>query len=359
LKKMTLSNFVLFAAFSISCSACNSEPRPAASDKPVIPANLVVIDDEVDQAWAKMAQQNLALLSQKKYDELEKIATSLRKSGESFPSGKWKLDTFYNSFYKERRVYSERLKEDDYQNRFGLIQAWVSAKPQSVTAKVALAGLYCKYAWFARGGGYANKVSDNGWRLMAERNAAALKTLQEALALAEKDPHAYYLMLQIAKDESYDDAKYAQIFNESITRFPHYKPAYFAKVLDLQPRWGGQDGEWEQFIKESADKVGGVEGDKFYAQLVWAVEYTHWYHQEIIFKEFQLDYPRVKRGMDSLRAQYPDSMSLASQYCNLASRAGDKVTAIKLFKELAGRVDKEAWSNEETYEYWRHAMCEN
>jgi hypothetical protein len=53
-KKMTLSNFVLFAAFSISCSACNSEPRPAASDKPVpFLANLVVVDDEVDQAWAQ------------------------------------------------------------------------------------------------------------------------------------------------------------------------------------------------------------------------------------------------------------------------------------------------------------------
>ncbi|MBP9094810.1 DUF4034 domain-containing protein [bacterium] len=358
MKKKTLSNFVLFEAFSIACSACNSEPRPAASDKPVIPANLVVIDDEVDQAWAKMAQQNLDLLSQKKYDDLEKIATGLRKSGESFPSGKWKLDTFYNSFYKERRVYRERLKEDDYQNRFGLIQAWVSAKPQSVTAKVALAGLYCKYAWFARGGSYANKVSDSGWKLMAERNAAALTTLKEALLLPEKDPHAYYLLLQIAKDESYDEARYAQIFDESITRFPHYKSAYFAKVLDLQPRWGGLAGEWEQFIKESADKMGGVEGDKFYAQLVWAVEYTHWYHREIIFKEFQLDYPRIKRGMDSLRTQYPNSISLASQYCNLASRAGDKATAIKLFKELDGRVDKEAWSNEETYEYWRHAMCD-
>ncbi len=358
MKKELYAGLLMLVIFSVTGSACSQSASQAVPEQKIDVSHLSVVDDEVDQAWAKMAKQNLALLSQGKYDELEKIASTLRQSGESFPSGKWKLDTFYNSFYKERKVYNERLKEEDYLSRFGLIQAWLKAKPQSVTARVALAGLYCKYAWFARGGGYANTVSGSGWKLMAERNAAARKNLEEALLLPEKDPHAYYLLLQIAKDESYAEAKYAQIFNEAITRFPHYKSAYFAKVLDLQPRWGGQDGEWEQFIKESADKVGAVEGDKFYAQLVWAVEYTHWYHQEIIFKEFQLDYPRIKRGMDSLRAQYPDSMSLASQYCNLASRAGDKVTATKLFKELDGRVDKEAWSNEETYEYWRHAMCD-
>lgn len=327
------------------------------SDKLAIFKQPVTIVDEVDQVWTQMTQQNVALLTEKKYDELENIAGALRKSGETFSSGRWKLDTFYNSFYKERRPYKDALTEPDFQKRFQLINAWVAAKPQSVTARVALAGLYSKYAWLARGGGYSNTVTDKGGSLFTERNAAAMKILKDAQLLPQKDPHAFYQMLQIARDEGYDDDKYAQIFKESVTRFPRYKTSYFAKVLALQPRWGGGDGEWERFIKESADRMGGIEGDKFYAQLVWAVEYTHWYYNENIFKDFKIDYPRIKRGMEALRLQHPQSIALISQYCNMASRAGDKPTAIKLFKELGGRVDREAWWSEKGFETWRNLVC--
>lgn len=111
----------------------------------------------------------------------------------------------------------------------------------------------------------------------------------------------------------------------------------------MQPRWGGEIGERERVLKETADKAGGIEGDKFCAQMVWAVVYTHWYRTGNIFREFELDYPRVKSGMEALRTAYPDSVEALSVYCCMASQAGDKSTAFKLFNELGDRVDKEIW----------------
>ena len=231
---------------------------------------------------------------------------------------------------------------------------WVKARPNSVTAKIALANLWWQSAWKARGGGYANTVNDQGWKLMEEREGYALGLLNDAKKLKETCPRWYYTMLQIAKDQSWDKARYDAIFNESIAKYPDYKSSYFSKVLDLQPRWGGAAGEWEQFIAQSADKVGGENGDKFYAQMVWAVEFTHWYHKGNIFREFKISYPRVKKGFEILMKEYPNSLSVTSAYCHAATASGDRQEAAMLFAKLGGRVDCEVWWSEQSFLSWRN-----
>jgi hypothetical protein len=129
---------------------------------------------------------------------------------------------------------------------------------------------------------------------------------------------------------------------------------YFSKAIALQPRWGGRSGEWENFIRETADRVGGIEGDKFYAQQVWYVLSLHWYTESNLFREFRLDYPRIKRGFEALRSAFPASVSVLSAFCYLASQAGDKPVAWHLFKELAGRVDKDVWWGEQNFATWRN-----
>lgn len=368
MRKSDFSNFSNFSDFSefsdfsilalllvLFVGGCSQTPNAetASADQSQITQDLTATEDEADKYWRQTVGENLDLLSKKQYDKLEKTASALRKSKEKYASGRWKLDYFYRAFSEEPGKNAKEVTEADFQTRFQLINAWAAARPHNVTAKLALAGLYQKYAWFARGGGYADTVSEKGWKSMAERNASALKILKDVRVNPKKDPRVYYLLLQLAKDENYEKAQYAEIFDESIKLFPDYKTAYYSKVLDLQPRWGGEKGEWERFIKETADKAGGIEGDKFYAQMVWAVIYAHWYRTGNIFREFQLDYPRVKRGMEALRSAYPDSLEALSAYCSMASQAGDKITAVKLFNELGDRVDKEIWADEAAFKYWR------
>ncbi len=356
MRKSNLSHLsILTLLLLLFVGGCSQSPNAetASADQSQITQDLTATEDEADKYWRQAVSENLDLLSKKQYDTLEKTASALRKSKEKYASGRWKLDYFYRSFSEEPGKKSKEVTEEDFQTRFQLINAWAAACPHQVTPKLALAGLYQRYAWFARGGGYADTVSDKSWKVMAERNLCALKILKEVRANPKKDPRAYYLLLQLAKDESYEKTRYDEIFDESVKLFPDYKTAYYSKVLDLQPRWGGAKGEWERFIKETADKAGGLEGDKFYAQMVWAVVYTHWYRAGNLFKEFQLEYPRVKRGMEALRTAYPDSLEALSAYCSMASQAGDKRTAIRLFNELGGRVDKEIWADEAAFKYWR------
>lgn len=347
-----------FAILLILClSACSTTPKVvvSAEDKKEIMQEVEVVADEISLYFRQMYKDNAKLLSDKQFDELEKKAEALRKSKEQYVSGRWKLDSFYSSFV-EKPGKLGKFNELDYQYNLKLLEEWCAKKPNDVTPKIALAALYQKYAWFARGGGYADTVTKEGWRLMKERNNKALDILNGLRKHPKKDPRLYCQLLLIAKDESFEKDKYAEIFDESVKLFPDYKTSYYVKLLDLQPRWGGDEGEWEAFIKEVADKKGGVEGDKFYAQLVWSVLTVHWYRGDNLFTEFKLDYERVKKGMQAMRAAAPNDIELLSAYCSCAVQAGDYEEAAKLFKELGGRVDKTVWCDEKAFKHWRDTL---
>ena len=63
------------------------------------------------------------------------------------------------------------------------LKQWVQTRRDSVTAPIALGNAYLNYAYLARGGGYANTVTDEGWRLFAERVQLARETLERHSAL--------------------------------------------------------------------------------------------------------------------------------------------------------------------------------
>jgi Fur family transcriptional regulator, ferric uptake regulator len=59
---------------------------------------------------------------------------------------------------------------------------------------VALAAAYLRFAWKARGGGYANKVVPEGWKTFRERVQRTQEVLEEPRSLPAKDPERYRTM---------------------------------------------------------------------------------------------------------------------------------------------------------------------
>ncbi len=343
----------LCGTFIIAEMPTRSFAGDSIADKMLVLKTPVSVENEIDIDWEKLSRTVLALLIQKRYDELDSLAQQLRTSRQCYPNGRWKLDYFYSAFAKERSAFKEKVGEQDFQSRIAMVEGWQKARPQSVTAKIALANLYYSYGWLARGGGYADTVTDQGGKLFEQREETALRLVEEAQKSPVSCPRSYYLQVQIDRDLSKDN-EMETAFLASTKKFPTYKTVYFAKVLCLQPRWGGDEGAWEAFAKQSADKLGGKAGDELYAQLIWAVEATHWYYKENLFRTFKVDYARVHRGFDYLMADNPGSFAVLSEYCFVASRAGDKPTASRMFRQLAGRVDREAWWNEYNFTQWRN-----
>src|SRR5208282_5843665 len=124
------------------------------------------------------------LLKAEKFEQLDCIADLARSHKETFPGGMWKLHAVYSGLEKPLL----HPTEEDWKTHIELLQRWVSARPESITARVALAESYVNYGEDARGPGFADTVSDSGWKLLAERTAKASQILLEASTLSSKCP---------------------------------------------------------------------------------------------------------------------------------------------------------------------------
>jgi hypothetical protein len=85
--------------------------------------------------------------------------------------------------------------QEDWKDHLKLVQSWVAATLNSITARVGLAQAYIDYAWEARGGETGDTVTNSGWKLFGQRLEQAKATLDEASALPSQCPELYGVSL--------------------------------------------------------------------------------------------------------------------------------------------------------------------
>ena len=140
----------------------------------VMPARGAELDGP--EARAVVAKAATAAFQTGDYTQLEKTAADLRETKARFPEGVWKLPSFYDGLNPKPLCIST----PDWEAWFSKLDAWKAAFPDSPTQPVARAEALVGYGWEARGGGYANTVTKEGWKLLAERLAQARGVLEEA-----------------------------------------------------------------------------------------------------------------------------------------------------------------------------------
>src|SRR5262249_15626687 len=135
----------------------------------------------------------MQMVSQEKFGDLEDLADELRKEKYSFYNGPSKITRFYVAMLPE-----ESSGGKEWEELVGKLEKWNKAYPKSFTAHVVLGCVYKDFAWAARGGGYANTVSDEGWRLFKKRLETARAHLLEAEKLHCPDPTMYSTLISVA-----------------------------------------------------------------------------------------------------------------------------------------------------------------
>jgi hypothetical protein len=232
-------------------------------------------------------------LSESKFDGLDAAATSFRASKRQSANGEWTLSVIY----EELSYYLRDVSEAEWVTRLERLHAWVAAKPESITARVALAECLIGYAFHGRGGNYAPEVTAQQWSTFDERMNKAEKVLAEASTLKQKCPElwAAYQRLALGNRSDYD-----RLFDTAITNEPSYNTFYFRKAWYLLPWWNGEKGEWEQFAKVSADNLGGEAGDILYARIIWFMDRR--VPINVVDNNPRISWDRVKRGIELIKA---------------------------------------------------------
>ena len=265
----------------------NQQNTPTA----VLPFQITIVETIETKEIRDITNQANILFQAKDYDGLDAFARKLRNSKERYANGSWKFYFVYVGLN-----LSEKAPDAEWAAHLAALHDWINAKPNSITARVALANDLVSYAWKARGSDWADKVTDEGWSLFDQRLNEAFQVLNEAKPLNEQCPFWWSVMLQTELGLCRERAEYDATFEEATRAWPDYSPYYCRRAWYLLPRWSGTEGEWESDLEKSADRIGGEEGDLLYARTVWSMHQSRLFTN--IFEESHpvqlLNIPRTK-----------------------------------------------------------------
>ena len=277
------------------------------------------------------------MFEESKFAELDAMADKIRAGKSRYPDGGWKLLAFYQGFDLTGNYpqwvftsYLERAKE------------WRRVSPQSVTAQVVLGQAWYNYAWNERGHGYANEVKEKAWPIVYERLDKAWQIVNEHPAQGIADcPERHALRLKLANAKGVERKQFEALFQEAVRFEPGYYAYYFNKAEYLQPRWHGDEGEWQKFITEAARNNANDEGDTIYTRTAWS--------KHGIWKNFNNEgiyWDKMKTGFEQMLHNYPDSPFILNGFARFACLAGDLDTMKVLFKRIdTNNYYPEVWNN--------------
>jgi len=252
--------------------------------------------------------------------------------------GKWKLDALLwfhgdtNYDYAERTL--ARQKE------------WGAQNPHSDGAAITSAMFWNGYAWHARGGGYANSVTETGWQLFRERLQKAERILLDSRSYASDNPVWYYVYINVALGLGWDKQQILDLYREAAGKEPQFYWNSFAAARAALPKWGGNRELMDQVARLAAEFSSATDGDILYTRTYWYISNDL---DKDLFSDTLVSWPRMRSGFRELLDRYPDSDRNLNFFAAFACRAGDRDTYLELMHAIGDdRILESAWKKDYT-----------
>jgi hypothetical protein len=297
-----------------------------------------------------------SLLKHEKFDQLDAMADAELSKRERFPGGDWKLQSLQMMLQYPSSAQPGPPSDADYERRIALLQKWITHNPSSATARIALAGTYLGWAWKARGAGYADQVTDEGWRLFQERAALARAALQDASRLSTVSPEWFDQMITVEAAEGFDKLKMRELVDKAMAVEPDYYYVYQNYANFLLPRWYGDPGDAQRFADEISNRLGGARGDMMYFEIAVSMDCGACGGEQPLRS---MDWSRVKRGFAATEKTYGISTYKLNQMALAAKDAGDYALAATLFERIGENWSVGVWKSKADFETGKQFAFDN
>ena len=130
--------------------------------------------------------------------------------------------------------------QDNYERAYKRMQKPLSENwPDAATTWLLAGKVEYKRAWFARGGGYADKVKAEGWPLFFEHLGKAESALEKAWQLDTNNDEAAICMIQVDEGRQKPRDDMELWFGRAMAANPDSYAACEAKLHYLYPQWYG------------------------------------------------------------------------------------------------------------------------
>jgi hypothetical protein len=324
-------------------------PRVLAADELAAPAAAPDSPDLSDTDQRDFRVSLLGLFNTGRYADLDALAQQLQQQRSRFRGGAWRLHVFFGTLSTPG---AETATDAAWNAQIVKLEKWMRSSPASPTPRIALAQTYLRFAWKARGHGFADTVTPEAWALFQSRVQLARSTLEQSAALAQNSPHWYLQMQGVALDQQWDRAAFDALAERALAHEPGYY--YFATSESnyLLPKWYGKPGDTERYAAEVADRIGGDEGDAVYFQIAATINCCNRTQAPV------LSWPRVQRGFAALESLYRSTNHERNVMAYLAVHSGDAATAQQLFARIGNDWSQPVWKSKAAFDAARSGITQ-
>jgi hypothetical protein len=285
------------------------------------------------------------LLESGAYNQLDSEAQQIRVGKDRLAGGGWKLNTFYAAVSAPSN--GSDTEGGDWQAHINELKKWVAKDPQSAAARLALANAYMGWGWEARGSGYANAVSQEGWELFKKRVGMAKATLFEAAPLKEKCPGWFYVMQNISRAEAWSKSDEKELFDRAISFEPGFYYFYQNHSQFLLPKWYGAEGETQAFINDVTAGVPEPDGSMLYFELTDSVACQCDPERDTLK---DISWSKVKEGYANLERLYGTVNVKNNRYAYMAYMSRDKAAAEHAFALIGDNPAHGVWHDQDAFD---------
>lgn len=273
------------------------------------------------------------MLIAEKFDDLDRLADKFRREHTRTRGGEFKLRELYVALDAPERTDQDTL------DHLAHLRKWVAQRPESITARLALATSLHRWAWVARGNGETNTVTPEGWRLFDQRHKESLAVLESTRSMPVQDPQYFLQMMAVGVAQGWDASRMKDLMDRGLQIEPEYFYLQRNYANFLLPKWYGEPGQAAQFTREAADKLGGERGDMLYFEIAGVLIRRG----DGNFPVKQLDWERIQRGFHALTTQYGSTRGLQNQLAFMAWKYNDIGVARTQFATIGDDWARGVW----------------
>lgn len=284
------------------------------------------------------------LFMQEDFNELDRLANEYRATESRSSSGLWMLTLLYAGI---AQAEDDNKDEKHWSDIEAKALKWIALHPDSPTPHNVYASLLLGHGWKFRGGGWAREVKKENWKPFHEYVKKAKDHLLKNKQAVSADPRWYELMIRIATAEGWEHNQFNELMAEAVSRHPYFYQIYFVATTYLAPKWHGSKEEIEKFVNFTVEQTKAKEEMGMYARTYW---YVSQIYSDAVLLHFDIDWEKMKRGMDDVLARYPDQWNI-NHFAFFACLNGDKQKTAQLIGKMNSAPISKAWVNWEFNSY--------